>query len=272
MAQTKVRSSTQLNIDANLDLASRKIVNLSEGTDPNDAVNKSQLDNAVAGLAMGLLAPVQDLTALKAVGVSASIDKYMINVEVSPGISMSPLKTRIDKYMINVEDVGLFRYDHQSTLTPDDQYVVKPNSVTLPNPGRWVKMSNYLHDHNSQSGLQGGNVTERYHLSLAAYTIANQPAMGSQSGYLTSADWTAFNNKFDSSKYICREVPSGTVNGSNADFTLTDTPISGTEMVFVNGILQNAGSDNDYTISGDTITFAQAPKAGDVILVTYWRQ
>lgn len=250
MAQTKVRSSTQLNIDANLDLASRKIVNLSEGTDPNDAVNKSQLDNAVAGLAMGLFAPVQDLTALKAVGVSASIDKYMINVE----------------------DVGLFRYDHQSTLTPDDQYVVKPNSVTLPNPGRWVKMSNYLHDHNSQSGLQGGNVTERYHLSLAAYTIANQPATGSQSGYLTSADWTAFNNKFDSSKYKCREVPSGTVNGSNADFTLPSTPISGTEMVFVNGILQNAGSGNDYTISAKTIKFAQAPKAGDVILVTYWRQ
>ncbi|HOM04370.1 MAG TPA: hypothetical protein PLU67_02630 [Candidatus Kapabacteria bacterium] len=249
MAQTKVRSSTQLNIDSDLNLVSHKIINLAAGTNPNDAVTKSQLDNAVAGLSAGLKAPVQSVNDLKAITVGASDDKWMCLVE----------------------DVGLYRYDHQSTLTPDDEDVVKPNNVTLPNPGRWVKINSNINAHNNLSNIQGGTVTERYHLSLGAYTIANQPATSNQAGYLTAADWSIFNNKLDSSKYVCREVPSGTVNGSNTNFALASIPISGTEMVFVNGILQNAGSGNDYTISGNTITFAQAPKTGDVILVTYWR-
>jgi len=71
--------------------------------------------------------------------------------------------------------------------------------------------------------------------------------------------------------YVCREVPSGTKNGSNTDFTLANTPVSGSEMVFLNGILQNAGAGNDYTISTVTITFAVAPISSDTILVTYWK-
>lgn len=71
--------------------------------------------------------------------------------------------------------------------------------------------------------------------------------------------------------YVCREVPSGTKNGTNTDFTLANTPVSGTEMVFLNGILQNGGAGNDYTISTVTITFAVAPISTDTILVTYWK-
>lgn len=66
-----------------------------------------------------------------------------------------------------------------------------------------------------------------------------------------------------------RETPSGTINGSNTVFTLATTPISGSESVFLNGILQNAGAGNDYTISGNSITFITAPKSGDVLLASY---
>lgn len=71
--------------------------------------------------------------------------------------------------------------------------------------------------------------------------------------------------------YVCREVPAGTKNGTNTDFTLANTPVSGMEMVFLNGILQNGGAGNDYTISTNTITFAVAPISTDTILVTYWK-
>ncbi len=71
--------------------------------------------------------------------------------------------------------------------------------------------------------------------------------------------------------YVCREVPTGTKNGTNTDFTLANTPVSGSEMVFLNGILQNGGAGNDYTISTNTITFAVAPISTDTILVTYWK-
>lgn len=75
------------------------------------------------------------------------------------------------------------------------------------------------------------------------------------------------------SNYIVRETPTGTKNGSNTDFTLANTPVSGKEMVFVNGLLMNAGAGNDYTISGAVITFLTGaiPISTDTILVTYWK-
>lgn len=73
------------------------------------------------------------------------------------------------------------------------------------------------------------------------------------------------------SDYIVREVPTGSINGTNATFTLAGTPSSGKEMVFVNGILLNAGASNDYTISTNTISFnaGAIPQTGDILLVTY---
>lgn len=70
---------------------------------------------------------------------------------------------------------------------------------------------------------------------------------------------------------VTREVPSGTIDGSNAVFTLATAPLSGQESVYVNGILQNLGGSNDYTISSATITFNTAPSTGDVVLVSYFK-
>ena len=72
-----------------------------------------------------------------------------------------------------------------------------------------------------------------------------------------------------STHFVTREVPSGSINGSNVTFTLANTPTAGTECVFLNGLLQNVGGGNDYTISGATITFNTAPESGSVILVNY---
>lgn len=74
-----------------------------------------------------------------------------------------------------------------------------------------------------------------------------------------------------SSNKVTREVPSGTVNGTNPTFTLAFTPTAGTEHVYVNGVLMNQGAGNDYTISSATITFLTGaiPQTGDVILVSY---
>lgn len=72
--------------------------------------------------------------------------------------------------------------------------------------------------------------------------------------------------------YIVRETPSGTVNGSNTVFTLANNPASNNqEMVFLNGLLQESGAGNDYTISVQTITFLTAPQTGDRIRVTYFK-
>lgn len=67
-----------------------------------------------------------------------------------------------------------------------------------------------------------------------------------------------------------KETPTGAINGSNAAFVLAHTPVAGSEHVYRNGILQNAGG-NDYTLATATITFeaGSIPQTGDVVLVTY---
>jgi hypothetical protein len=68
---------------------------------------------------------------------------------------------------------------------------------------------------------------------------------------------------------VTRETPSGAVNGSNASFALAAAPLSNTEEVFLNGLLQEPGAGNDYTLSGTTITMLSAPLTGDRIRVNY---
>jgi archaellum component FlaF (FlaF/FlaG flagellin family) len=70
---------------------------------------------------------------------------------------------------------------------------------------------------------------------------------------------------------IVREIPSGSSNGSNTHFELLNTPIIDKETIYVNGLLMNPGSENDYTISGSTITFNFAPTESDTIFVTYYK-
>ena len=68
---------------------------------------------------------------------------------------------------------------------------------------------------------------------------------------------------------VVRETPTGSVNGSNISFTLANTPASGMEEVYLNGILQEPGAGNDYTISTNTITMLSAPLTGDRLRASY---
>lgn len=70
-----------------------------------------------------------------------------------------------------------------------------------------------------------------------------------------------------STNYISQESPSGSVNGINVIFVLSQTPTSNSEMVFLNGLLIKRTVD--YTISGTTLTFTSAPTTGDDVKITY---
>lgn len=69
--------------------------------------------------------------------------------------------------------------------------------------------------------------------------------------------------------FVDKETPTGSINGSNTAFTLANTPVSGSEHVYLNGILQESGAGNDYTISGTAITYLAAPLTGDRLRVSY---
>jgi hypothetical protein len=67
---------------------------------------------------------------------------------------------------------------------------------------------------------------------------------------------------------VIKEIPTGTVNGSNTSFVLANTPnVSATVQVFINGVLQEVTTD--YTISSATISMVSAPVAGQKIYVVY---
>lgn len=73
---------------------------------------------------------------------------------------------------------------------------------------------------------------------------------------------------FVSGGTIVREVPAGTLNGTNPNFTLSFTPAPNTSlMLYLNGVEQDPTLK--YTISGNTITFVVAPKATDQLLAKY---
>lgn len=99
---------------------------------------------------------------------------------------------------------------------------------------------------------------------LTPTTLSGDVSSVSDSGAVTLASGVV-----KASNYVVRETPSGSVNGSNTAFTLANTPVNGTEQVFLNGLLQEPGSGNDYTISGENITMLSAPTTGDKIRVTY---
>ena len=94
----------------------------------------------------------------------------------------------------------------------------------------------------------------------------NSPADGyvlSWNDPLKQFEWILLDN------LIINETPSGDVNGVNKVFTLDYTPVSNSEQVHLNGLLQEPGVSNDYTIVSGTITFDEAPLTDDILMVTY---
>ena len=70
--------------------------------------------------------------------------------------------------------------------------------------------------------------------------------------------------------FVDLETPGGTVDGTNAAFTLSATPTpSASLLLFRNGLLQKAGVD--YSLTGSMVTFlaGSTPQPGDLLLASY---
>ena len=111
--------------------------------------------------------------------------------------------------------------------------------------------------------------------NTTGYTVDRFPiaTVVAASGDITSVTdnrtWATIVNNATASSFATREVPTGTINGSNTAFTLANTPVAGSETLYLNGVVQNSGAGNDYTISGAAITYLTAPSTGDILLASY---
>jgi hypothetical protein len=68
---------------------------------------------------------------------------------------------------------------------------------------------------------------------------------------------------------VYNETPA--VTGGSAVVNLANTPVLGSQQVYLNGLRMAPGSGNDYTISGGVITFTFTLAADDTVLVDYKR-
>ena len=90
----------------------------------------------------------------------------------------------------------------------------------------------------------------------------------------TTINTTAGSGFLKYTSHIIGEVPTGTINGANATFTLAHTPSAANGAisslrVFMDGVLQQSGAGNDYTLATATITMLNIPQTGDKLLVDY---
>lgn len=117
-------------------------------------------------------------------------------------------------------------------------------------------------DRNMQ--IRGGQIKDGT-ISEAKLDINNAPV----DGYILQYNQTAGKLEWVSANEGVTEIPSGTINGVNSSFTLTDAPQSGTLHLYLNGIYQEEGSGNDYLASGTSITFVIAPETDDIVIACY---
>ena len=80
-------------------------------------------------------------------------------------------------------------------------------------------------------------------------------------------DWS----EVDLSKviHVDKEIPYGVIEGINQTFILNSTPIPNSEHLYLNGLLQEEGVNEDYVIVNDTIIFNDPPLIGMKIRCSY---
>lgn len=159
---------------------------------------KSYVDNQTLGISGGIVpGGTQTIATLKIIDVTDN--------QIYP-----------DKILINVEDTGLFRLDRESSATSDDVQIVEPTTGV----GRWLKMSSHISSHNNTDNKQGGTADEYYHITAAQHSalpagitsanklvaennaklakLRNDGTLSQGDIYVTSAEWTAFDNTLNS--------------------------------------------------------------------------
>ena len=112
--------------------------------------------------------------------------------------------------------------------------------------------------------------------------VAGNPTIALASGICTPNTYTSVTvdtygrvtagtnpSVYSGSNFVTGETPGGLVNGANTTFTLANTPVAGSQEVFLNGILLDPGAGNDYTISGLTITMLVTPQTNDKVRASY---
>lgn len=235
-----VKKDGSVVMTGNLDFGSQKGINVATPTGNNDAANKAYVDTQISNL--------NSLFDSKGSARAAST----ANVTVS-----NPGTSAFDSITLSNGDRLLLK--NQTTAAENGIYTFNGSGSALT---RVTDMDAWTEVPGALVVVEEGSVNAD---TIWLCTSNQGGTLGS-----TNISWTQVNSSgLTGSNFVDKEVPSGSINGSNTTFTLANTPVSGSEHVYLNGILQESGGSNDYTISGATITYLTAPLSGEKIRVSY---
>jgi len=201
---------------------------------------------------------------------SNGIQKVGFDIQLAPTCAGTGLT--FNSGVINVvSGDGLDAQADQLNLTLDGTTLTK--SVTGLKVGAGGITATEINSLAISSGLTGGNG------SAVSVVAGNGVAVGTNVAVKLAV--TGSGLQFDSvgglevipttmtiDRLIFRDPFTGVIDGVNKVFTLSKTPVVGTEQVFLNGILQYPAGE-DYTISGAVITFVVAPLSTERLAINY---
>jgi len=224
----------------NVDAGNQKVINVQTPSNGNDAVNKTYVDTQIGNLSS--LYKYRNARTASVSNINLAAPGATIN-----GVTMVVDDRFLAKDQTAPAENGIYLWKGAAVAavraSDADQWAELPGSLVSVNEGtvnpdtKWFCTSN-----------DGGT------LGTTAVVFVQDTSTG-----LVAAN------------FVDQEIPSGAINGSNVTYTLANAPTANTEHVYVNGVLQERGAGNDYTISGAVITMLTGAilLSGDKIRVTY---
>lgn len=221
----------------NISMGGQILTNLGTPLAGTDAVNKQTMDNAIANA----LSPFNNKGTVKA---ATTGNITLLGTQTIDGITLIAGDRVLVKNQTTPSQNGLYTVSATSWSRTTDM-----DSWTEI-PGAWITVQ------------QGTTQADTIWLGTA-----------DQGGVLNTTSVTFVNPLanvgLQQTNFIDKEIPAGSINGSNTTYTLANIPIVGSEHVYLNGILQESGAGNDYTITGASLTMITAPLTGEKIRVSY---
>lgn len=236
-----IKRNGSVAMTGNLNMGSQAITNVATGSNSSDAVNKGQLDAAIASLN------------------SLFDSKGSVKAATTGNISLTnPATAVFDGVTLSVDDRLLVR--NQTAPAENGIYLFKGSAAAL------VRVS----DMDSWGEVAGAFVAVEDGTTLGDSIWLCTSNGGGTLG-TTAITWMQIPTAagLSHNNFVSKEIPSGAINGVNTTYILANTPIAGSEHVYVNGLLMESGAGNDYTIAGATITMLAALGTGEKMRVSY---
>lgn len=224
-----------------LNMGGQLITNVATGSNPSDAVNKGQLDSALEAFS------------------SMFDNKGSTKAATTGNINLAnPATASFDAVTLAINDRLLVR--NQTALAENGIYIFKGSAAAL------VRATDMDAWNEVPGALVAVEEGATYADTIWLCTSNSNGTLGTTGIVWQPIPVTA---GLYHANFVAKEIPSGSINGSNTAYTLSATPVAGSEHVYVNGILMESGAGNDYTISGATITMLSALATGEKIRVSY---